>query len=228
MRQGTIIEDSFIKFEDVPIMTPNKEKLIDKLNIDIKKGMNIIMVGPNGCGKSSIFRILGNLWPMFGGKLTRPPLEKIFYIPQRPYLPPGTLRDQVIYPHGRLQMLRKRVNDEIIKNYLKEVDIEYLVEREGGLDAVNDWNDVLSGGEKQRMAMARMYYHKPEFAVLDDCTSAVSIDIESNLYNHCKRIGTTIITVSHRTSLFKFHDFLLRFDGVGGWSFEKLVSEEKV
>jgi len=67
--------------------------LIERLNIEIQNGMNLIIHGPNGVGKSSIFRILGNLWPIFGGKLTRPALDKIFYIPQRPYLPPGTLRD---------------------------------------------------------------------------------------------------------------------------------------
>jgi len=123
-------------------------------------------------------------------------------------------------------MLRKRVNDETIKSYLKEVDILYLVEREGGLDAVNDWNDVLSGGEKQRMAMARLYYHKPQFAILDDCTSAVSVDIEAKLYSHCRSIGCTMLTVSHRQSLFAHHDYLLRFNESGGWTFEKLIHDE--
>jgi len=148
MNKGEIVDSENIKFEDVPIYTPNRDLLIEKLTFEIKPGMNCIISGPNGSGKSSLFRILGSLWPVFGGKLYRPPLENMFYIPQRPYLPPGSLRDQVIYPHSKLQMLRKRVSDEEIKRLLEEVSLDYLIDREGGLDAFNDWNDVLSGIEK--------------------------------------------------------------------------------
>lgn len=89
----------------------------------------------------------------------------------------------------------------------------YLVQREGGFDAINDWYDVLSGGEKQRIAMARLFYHKPQFAILDECTSAVSMDVEHVLYSHCKELGITLFTVSHRTALMRFHDYLLKFNG---------------
>ena len=99
------------------------------------------------------------------------------------------------------------------------MELDYLVEREGGFDAVNDWNDVLSGGEKQRVAMARLFYHKPVFAILDECTSAVSIDVEAKLYNRAKALGITLFTVSHRSTLFKFHEHILKFDGLGDWKF---------
>lgn len=124
-------------------------------------------------------------------------------------------------------MLRKRVSDEDIKQILKEVYLDYLIEREGGLDAVNDWNDVLSGGEKQRIAMARLFYHKPTFAVLDECTSAVSVDVEALLYNRSKQLGITLFTVSHRQTLFKFHDYVIRFDGEGGYVFHRLNHGEE-
>ena len=75
--------------------------------------MNCIITGPNGCGKSSLFRVLGGLWPVFSGTLYRPSLNKLFYIPHRSYLPSGTLRDQIIYPHAKLNMLRKRVSDDV-------------------------------------------------------------------------------------------------------------------
>jgi len=227
LNKGEIIESKNIRFENVPIYTPNGDRLIEHMNIEIEPGMNVVITGPNGCGKSSLFRILGSLWPIMGGKLYRPHIEQMFYIPQRPYLPPGNLRDQVIYPHSKLQMLRKRVSDEDIKQVLKEVYLDYLIEREGGLDAVNDWNDVLSGGEKQRIAMARLFYHKPTFAVLDECTSAVSVDVEALLYNRSKQLGITLFTVSHRQTLFKFHDYVIRFDGEGGYVFHRLNHGEE-
>jgi ATP-binding cassette subfamily D (ALD) long-chain fatty acid import protein len=88
-----------MKFEDVPILSPNGDTLVSKMSFEIKPGMNLMIVGPNGCGKSSLFRIMGQLWPTTGGVLHKPAQDKIFYIPQRPYLPQGTLRDQLIYPN---------------------------------------------------------------------------------------------------------------------------------
>jgi ATP-binding cassette subfamily D (ALD) protein 3 len=130
--------------------------------------MNTIITGPNGCGKSSLFRILSNLWPLTGGTLYRPHMDKLFYVPQRPYLPPGTLRDQIIYPQSKFIMHKNKIGDADLSHLLKDVQLEYLEDREGGFDSVNDWNDILSGGEKQRIAMARLFYHKPLFAILGE------------------------------------------------------------
>lgn len=82
---------------------------------------------------------------------------------------------------------------------------------------MNDWNDVLSGGEKQRIAMARLFYHRPLFAILDECTSTMSMDVESELYLKAKELEITLFTVSHRSSLFKFHEYMLKFDGRGNY-----------
>lgn len=98
-----------------------------------------------------------------GGSVTKPTSDKLFYVPQKPYLPLGTFRDQVIYPDTQKEAAAKGYNDEELIKLLDTVHLGYLVEREGGWDTVHDWADVLSGGEKQRVAMARLFYHKPQF-----------------------------------------------------------------
>jgi ATP-binding cassette, subfamily D (ALD), member 3 len=216
-------DDAVLKMEKVPILAPNGDILIKEVEFEIQKGMHLMVDGPNGCGKSSVFRIMGELWPLFAGVITKPQKEaSIFYVPQVPYLPKGSLRDQIIYPDQKLNMIKKRFNDKKLLELLKVVKLDYIVDREGSLNTVRNWTDVLSGGEKQRMAIARLYYHKPTFAILDECTSAVSVDVEDVIYTEAKKRGITIITVSHKPSLWKHHDYLLQFDGEGGYSFGKL------
>lgn len=184
---GKMQESENIKFENVPIVSPTGDVLVQSISFDIKKGMNLFITGPNGCGKSSLFRILGELWPASGGIVHKPRKEDIFYIPQRPYLPSGKLRDQIIYPHTEdYQKNVKGVTDARLLELLEIVQLGYLVEREGGWDVEGEWDDVLAGGEKQRIAMARLFYHAPKFAIMDECTSAVQLDVEAIMYSFCK------------------------------------------
>jgi len=203
-------------------VTPNGDVLIQEMNFEVQSGMNVLVCGPNGCGKSSLFRILGELWPLFGGIMTKPAKGKLFYIPQRPYMTLGTLRDQVIYPDTAEDMARKGRKDSDLEKFLELVQLSYILLREGGWDVVHDWMDVLSGGEKQRIAMARLFYHAPQFAILDECTSAVSVDVEGSMYQYCREVGITLFTVSHRKSLWKHHEYYLHMDGRGAYEFKRI------
>ncbi|KAM4641446.1 ATP-binding cassette sub-family D member 3 [Discoglossus pictus] len=223
---GKVINaDHIIKFDHVPLATPNGDVLIRDLNFQVKSGANVLICGPNGCGKSSLFRVLGELWPLFGGTLTKPERGKLFYVPQRPYMTLGTLRDQVIYPDTHEDQKRKGIPDKVLKEYLDNVQLGQILDREGGWDSVQDWMDVLSGGEKQRMAMARLFYHKPQFAILDECTSAVSVDVEGYIYSHCRKVGISLFTVSHRKSLWKHHEYYLHMDGRGNYEFKQITDD---
>lgn len=225
--KGQVYVSNSIQFIDVPILSPNGDVLIKAMNFQIEPGMNLFITGPNGCGKSSLFRILGELWPLFGGQVYKPTIDQIFYIPQRPYLPKGTLRDQMIYPHTLADMRGKGVTDEDLLDILREVRLDYLVVRDYNWDTNNDWNEVLSGGEKQRIAMGRLLYHKPIYAIMDECTSQMSVDIEAHVYQFMKDQGITLITVSHRETVWKYHEYLLRFLGDRQYTFGEMPEERR-
>ncbi|KAK3397261.1 ABC transporter transmembrane region 2-domain-containing protein [Sordaria brevicollis] len=227
--RGKVVESRDIEFIDVPIISPNGDVLVKALSFKLRAGDHLLVVGPNGCGKSSLFRILGGLWPVYGGTVHKPPFTDIFYIPQRPYLSRGSLRQQIIYPDGLRTMRAKGVTDADLLAILKVLNLEHLLELyPEGWDAEAEWRDVLSGGLQQRVAMARLFYHKPRYAILDECTSSVTLDTEKIMYDNAKALGITLMTVSHRRSLWKYHTHILQFDGQGKYVFTKLDAERRL
>ncbi|KAK3293229.1 ABC transporter transmembrane region 2-domain-containing protein [Chaetomium fimeti] len=227
--RGKIITSKNIKFTDVPIISPNGDVLVPALSFSLQQGDHLLVVGPNGCGKSSLFRILGGLWPVYGGTVHKPPFHEIFYIPQRPYLSSGSLRQQFIYPDGPSTMANKGVTDDDLHAILRILSLEHLLGvYPGGWDAEAEWKDVLSGGLQQRVAMARLFYHRPRYAILDECTSSVTLDTEKVMYDTAKELGITLMTVSHRRSLWKYHTHILQFDGQGHYVFSRLDPEKRM
>ena len=207
-----------ISFEHADIVSPEGKLLVHDLTFTVEPGENVMVTGPNGVGKSSLFRVIGELWPLNSGRLIKPAKSSILFVPQKPYLVMGTLRDQVIYPHTHEDMKSLGITDEHLSSLLAIVDPARNITREWSWDTVKDWFHAFSGGQKQRVAMARLFYHRPRYAILDECTSAVSDEVEDTLYQSCRKLGITLFTVSHRLSLARHHDKMLRFEGNGLWS----------
>ncbi|MED6131506.1 ATP-binding cassette sub- D member 1 [Stylosanthes scabra] len=215
-----ISEANYIEFSGVKVVTPTGNVLVDDLTLRVESGSNLLITGPNGSGKSSLFRVLGGLWPLVSGHIVKPGIgsdlnKEIFYVPQRPYTAVGTLRDQLIYPLTADQEVELLTDNGMVE-LLKNVDLEYLLDRYPPEKEVN-WGNELSLGEQQRLGMARLFYHKPKFAILDECTSAVTTDMEERFCTKVRAMGTSCITISHRPALVAFHDVVLSLDGEGGW-----------
>jgi len=223
-----IASDGDIVFEDVDIVAPGNICVVSNLNVSIHPGKPLVVTGPNASGKSSLFRTLGGLWPIPHGKIKRPANEKgivtpkeVFLVPQKPYSVTGSLADQITYPEKIEKADRTAEKDQELLDLMTLVGIPYLVEREGGWDSVAKWEDVLSLGEQQRIGCARLFYHNPKFAILDECTSAVSVDVEEKLYRAAKERGITSITISQRLALEEFHNQELKMgdaNGEDGWA----------
>ncbi|CAL4971967.1 unnamed protein product [Urochloa decumbens] len=221
--ENFISEANYIEFSGVKVVTPSGNVLVDDLTLRLESGSNLLITGPNGSGKSSLFRVLGGLWPLVSGHIVKPGVgsnlnKEIFYVPQRPYTAVGTLRDQLIYPLTADQETEPLSYGGMV-DLLKNVDLEYLLERYP-LDKEVNWGDELSLGEQQRLGMARLFYHKPKFAILDECTSAVTIDMEERFCKRVRAMGTSCITISHRPALVAFHEIVLSLDGEGGWNIQ--------
>ena len=223
-------EDDGIHFKDVTVHAPDGRLLVKDLTLSLNPGESVFITGANGAGKTSIFRVLAGLWRATSGTVIRPSHglattedgdAAVFYVPQRPYLVSGTLRDQVMYP---LEGDPER-DDEIVEclqlaNLMKVVDSSAA-----GLNrSEHDWTDVLSGGEKQRIGLARLYFHRPTFAILDESTSAINPDEEGLLYAHIETLGITAFSIAHRMELKRFHALHLHLaaDGTGRWSMKNL------
>jgi ATP-binding cassette subfamily D (ALD) long-chain fatty acid import protein len=196
--QGTIQKGyDGVRLENVPVVAPalfpnGGDELINSLSVIVHSGEHLLVSGANGVGKSAVARIVAGLWPVYRGLVSRPRsvgMDGIMFLPQRPYLSIGTLRDQVIYPHGEFEMRDRGRKDHELSRILEKAHLGYLPDREGGWDTRKEWKDVLSGGEKQRMAIARLLYHEPRYAFIDEGTSAVSSDVEGLLYETAKETG---------------------------------------
>jgi ABC-type uncharacterized transport system fused permease/ATPase subunit len=219
---------------------PDGRVLFRDINMTLCAGDSMVITGPSGCGKSSLLRILAGLWPLEApGRLKRPAVGRggLFFVPQRPYLMyGGSLRQQVLYPDSLLQQREHGVTDRDLENILRSVSLGYLLEEgfslsEGSssgivtdsqlcqaLDRDVTWEDILSGGEQQRLGFARLFYHQPRFAIMDEATSALEVALEAACMQQCVALGITCVSVAHRPTVMPFHRWIMEMDGQGSYT----------
>jgi len=202
-----------LALEALTLHPPQSERvLIKELSLVLKPGDALLVTGESGCGKSSLLRAIAGLWQTGSGVIHRPDLEAFFFLPQQPYLQPGTLRSQLIYPSAVTEL-----SDEQLLDILEQVHLPHLAGRVGGLDAVRDWEKLLSVGEQQRLAFGRVLVHEPSIVILDEATSALDSGNEASLYGRLRGSGTTLISIAHRPAVLRHHTHVLRLMGEGAW-----------
>ena len=192
-------------------LLPRKNVLVERLNLELNRGDTLLITGPSGSGKSTLMRAISGIWPFGRGLVHIPQGQTTLFLPQKPYLPLGSLRDVLQYPSSE-----QVVSDAEIKEVMNLCGLAWLQEQ---LDRVEEWSHVLSLGEQQRIAFARALLQKPQWLFLDEATSALDEPAEQQMYQllQAKLADTAVVSVGHRSTLKEFHRKKLTVDGTGKW-----------
>ena len=204
-----------LKISGLNISLPTGRDLLKNLSLNLSNTKYLLVTGFSGCGKSTLLRTLAGIWAYASGEISLPQNSKVMFLPQKPYLPLGSLRRALIYPAVNAP------TDDKLKEILQLADLPALADK---LDSEEDWNKILSGGEQQRLAFARILLSKPDYIFLDEATSALDEPRELEMYELLKKYlpSATIISVGHRSTLFQVHDSELKLLGDGTWQVREI------
>ena len=194
-----------VSVEQMQVNLPDDTALLQDISFTLQLGRNVLIKGVSGSGKSTLLRALAGIWPFVTGKINLPKTEELMFIPQKPYIPLGSLREALLYPG------KKPLSDEELLYLLDLCQIGYLRDK---LDLVADWSHVLSVGEQQRLAFVRAHIQEPKWLFLDEATSALDEDTEAAMYALLaeRLTQTTLVSIGHRSTLNKYHELMLVID----------------
>lgn len=200
-----------LHLESVSLHVPGGRPLLSNLSLSVAPGETMLLTGPSGSGKSTLIRVLAGLWPFGSGEVATPSRSVSLFLPQKPYLPLGSLRDILLYPHGAPD-----TSTENLADILTSVGLPRLA---GELDERKSWPLILSLGEQQRIAFARILLQKPQWVYMDEATSALDEPAEAELYALLRQRlpHVTVISVGHRSALNAYHKSQLQLSGTGSW-----------
>jgi putative ATP-binding cassette transporter len=200
-----------IRAEELDLVLPNGRVILTGADLTIEPGKRVFISGPSGSGKSMLFRTLAGIWPFGRGRICVPRDAHVLFLPQRPYLPNGTLRDVILYPAKPGSF-----SDEQVRAVLRDVKLDHVTER---LNEWQNWSMQLSGGEQQRLAFARALLHKPSWLFLDEATSALDETTEQHIYELMSQrlASSAIVSIAHRPALARYHTERFKFvlEGAG-------------
>ncbi|WP_315708140.1 ABC transporter ATP-binding protein/permease [Brenneria uluponensis] len=212
-------EGEVIALQNVNVYTPGGEQhLVTDLSLTIAPGQNTVIVGQTGVGKSSLLRAISGLWSRGEGEVVLPPHQQLMFIPQQPYMILTDLRSQLFYPESCTSSDDLQVHQAFIR--LGRPD---FLAKQGGLDCIKDWRKVLSLGEQQLVAFARILLRRPRYVFLDEATSAMDVETEQQAYSALGGLDITYISVGHRETLLKFHPQKLHLMAKGEWQLTQLA-----
>lgn len=194
-----------VEVDNMQINLPDGKPLLENISFTLHPGHNVLIKGVSGSGKSTLLRAISGIWPFVDGKIFLPERDKLIFIPQKSYLPLGTLRAALNYPGN------KPIDDTELIYLMGLCQIGYLKDK---LDLEADWSHVLSVGEQQRLAFVRAHIQQPQWLFLDEATSALDEDTEANMYSLLQERlqQTTVVSVGHRSTLNKYHELVLRLN----------------
>ena len=202
-----------IVVQHADLTQPGGQKpILRDLSLSIGESDRLLVVGPSGCGKTSLLRMISGLWAPSRGSVERPETGELLFIPQKPYMLLGSLREQLCYPTDET-----RFSDDQLRHVLEEVNLGSLLTRYPDLEVKQDWPRILSLGEQQRLAFGRLLLNAPRFVVLDEATSALDVATEEHLYSLLHQRELAVVSIGHRPTLKSFHDSVLELSGNGDW-----------
>jgi putative ATP-binding cassette transporter len=213
----TVEDKERIAYEGLTLLSPTDGRpLVRDLEVTIPRGTRVLVVGPNESARGALFRATAGVWSTGTGTITRPPLDAVFFLPQRPYLPPGTLRDLLLRT-GQEEI----IPSDRIRAALHEVGLESVLNRAGGLDVEQDWPMILSLGEQQQLAVTRLLLARPAFALLDRVSDALKLAQYRRALQRLDENCITHVTLAEDVESLDLYDAVLEIDADGAWRWKQ-------